>query len=404
MRLLLLLLFTFSFIQSSKPQANVCDYFNFDNGKYDVGYHVETVYDNARTFGGKINYFGKTLDNNNRQIKIHLWYPTANNSPNKAITIREYIEESALGLDHIPNESDKYEKLNKYINDLYMRDIDPNSVEKFIELSTNAFLDLALPKEKFPLIIYAPSINSDPFENFIIIEFLVSYGYVVVSASSIGFNTPEVSRDTIGAITQIEDLEFLLNECWNYDFIDKDNILTLGFSWGGMTSVLLAMKNRNIKGIVSFDGALGFDENFTIGLNCPFYKSTNLTASFLEFVSANDNSNSNFFDFIDYADASLVKVNNIKHKDFTSDAILKKVCFGLEPDKSKCKYLCNFYSELAKTTLSFFNQVIEHQNNYLIYNDWMRDVSEQVEIIHKKKISFQPTEQEFLAKNITSSN
>lgn len=124
---------------------------------------------------------------------MHIWYPAQITESDTLVTYKKYIVESAVNTTGgTPNIEDIEETLSRYREQLLSSDIDSNLVENFLETRTKAYWDTQFVQEKFPLIICAPSINSNPYENIVLIEYLVSYGYVVVSSPSIGNGSLEL--------------------------------------------------------------------------------------------------------------------------------------------------------------------------------------------------------------------
>jgi len=374
--------------------------FNIKTGPYSIGYLKEIHIVNSRTFKRKWDYYRNRNLQNNRQIQMHIWYPAQIAESDTLVTYKKYIVESAVNTTGgKPNIEDIEETLSRYREQLLSIDIDSNLIENFLETRTKAYWDTQFVQEKFPLIIYAPSINSNPYENIVLIEYLVSNGYVVVSGPSIGNGSLEVKRDMAGAETQVRDLEYLLRESWDLPFVDNTHILTIGYSWGGMANILLALQNSNIEGVVSLDGAMGFEEYYEIGRSFSCFNPNNMAASYLSFFPSSEIRTRLFFDFLKYSDATLLKVNGIVHKDFSSDAILKKVFFQVGSGTKDTAYLCQFYSKMCETILSFCNDIIksgvEKQKTDMTIS--LSSMESDFKIESKRKLPLPPTEREFLS-------
>jgi hypothetical protein len=82
-------------------------------------------------------------------------------------------------------------------------------------------------------------------------------------------------------------------------------------------------------------------------------------------------------------------------KDFSSDAILKKVFFQVGRGTKDTAYLCKFYSKMCETILHFFNEIIspgvEKQSTGLTIS--MSSTGNDIKIESKQKLSLPPTEQ-----------
>jgi len=262
-------------------------------GRYSVGYKVIPMVDNSRSFSKKLSYSGVADTNTNRPVQYHIWYPAMANPGDTPMTYAEYI-----GSTFIPKERSM---VNDYLRQVMLRDYkaemtergaDESLLEIILSSRTHAYMNIPGFPGKFPLIIYAPSINSNPYENSLLIEFLVSHGYMVVSSPGFGLHSFEVTRDMRGLMAQFGDLMFLLAQSWDNPMVDHTRIGTIGFSWGGLSNILLAMDNYNIDAVVSLDGAGSIADYLNLLKQMPQYHVNNMTAAYLQFVPAGQKRNS----------------------------------------------------------------------------------------------------------------
>jgi len=386
-------------VSAVKAQQVSIPYPELNHGPYKAGYRVVSLYDNSRSFGRKSELQEKKGNSKNRIIKMHIWYPALDSSIGTPIMYRKYIEESNL-----VHKSDSLfstasiEALNSYREYLLSRGSDTLSAVRILALPTKAYWNAENAPGIFPLVLYAPSINSSPFENSVLFEFLVSHGFVVASSPCIGHFDTEVSRDMLGAEAQLQDMEFLLSKCWDLKYVDNGHILIIGYSWGGMTGTLLACKNRNIKGVVSLDGAMGFDEYYNIGRSFSVFNANNITIPYLWFVPASEKRTTLLYDFIKYGDLTMVKVNNIRHADFSSDRLIRKAVLKSENETS-ISYSSGSYSTLCNTILSFVADITRNDIlNYAVNGQMIKRLfGENAEVHEKKKLPAPPSESEFIS-------
>ena len=64
-------------------------------------------------------------------------------------------------------------------------------------------------------------------------------------------------------LTEMDDLETIIEEVKKWDFIDTDNIILMGSSQGGAISALISAEREDIKGTVLLYPALGIPEVVT---------------------------------------------------------------------------------------------------------------------------------------------
>jgi hypothetical protein len=115
----------------------------------------------------------------------------------------------------------------------------------------------AVPKQgKFPVVIYAPSLNGDVFENADMAEYLASHGYIVIASPSLGKQAREVTFDLEHAELQAADIRFLIDFASTLPQSDMTRVTAMGFSFGGLSNVLAAGMDKRIKALVCLDGSL----------------------------------------------------------------------------------------------------------------------------------------------------
>lgn len=117
----------------------------------------------------------------------------------------------------------------------------------------------AVPKAgKYPVVIYAPSINNTTFENADIAEYLASHGYIVIAAPTIGETGRWIKKDLKHAELQVADIRFLIDHARTLPQADMTRVAVAGFSWGGLSNVLAAAKDERFKALVCMDGAVRY--------------------------------------------------------------------------------------------------------------------------------------------------
>lgn len=111
---------------------------------------------------------------------------------------------------------------------------------------------------KFPVVVYAPSLSSNVFENAEIMEFLASHGYIVIASPALGVKTRGQRSDLEHAEAQAADIRFLVDFARTLPNADASRVTAMGFSWGGLSNVLAAAKDERIKALVCLDGSVRY--------------------------------------------------------------------------------------------------------------------------------------------------
>jgi dienelactone hydrolase len=135
---------------------------------------------------------------------------------------------------------------------------DTDLIEQDLNQPTFAWKHVPHRDGSFPLLIYIPSISGSPFQNYILIEYLVSHGYIVASFPSVGANSRTMTLDRSGVEAQIDDLRFVLKKMHDIPNLNFDKIGLIGFSLGGFTNVVHVQSNRDIDAVVSIDGSIAY--------------------------------------------------------------------------------------------------------------------------------------------------
>lgn len=221
------------------------DKISLENGKYSVGFRHYTTLDSTRTYSRAMDFTNKKMA---RPISISLWYPAEQIADGKEpLQVLDYLEilKEEEEWEHLPNE--------QILNWFYYRNTPAN--QKHLAEKTTAYAKVEPAKGKFPVIVYAPSFQASSIENFALCEYLASHGFVVISSLSRGTKTRWFSNNNAKEMeTQARDMEFLLKEAGKLSMADYDKIALMGFSFGGLSNIIVQNRNDNIKAIVSLDG------------------------------------------------------------------------------------------------------------------------------------------------------
>lgn len=246
------------------PAGNAQSGIELETGPYEIGYQTFLLEDTTRTFaveGNKIN----------RPIQVHLWYPSRKSVRNP-VTLNDYV-----GFENSrPEKTESEREVNKLHRALYERIISWGAGREDLEAALKrnylAVKDGAYHAGRFPLVIYAPSFNSTPFENIELLEHLAGRGYVVISSPSIGPQELEMEMDVPGFEAQMKDILFLLDFALTLENVDEDKVAAAGFSWGGGASVLAEIHDDRIDAVVDIDGSTRYPRGYSILSRSQYYE------------------------------------------------------------------------------------------------------------------------------------
>ncbi len=234
--------------------------FKFSNtpGIHGVGVRYVKQYDRTRSFMPKRNVLANVFskeENRGRPIQTVVWYPSEKGG--QSIKYDEYLQLAGWETDFERSPKEQARSVDAWLE--MVTDGKRNGqVESERRKPMWAVRD-AVPKAgRFPVVIYAASINNTAFENADIAEFLASHGYIVIAAPTVGLTGRSIKKDLMHAELQAADIRFLIDYARTLPQADMTRVAAAGFSWGGLSNVLAATKDGRIKALVCIDGAVRY--------------------------------------------------------------------------------------------------------------------------------------------------
>ncbi len=216
-------------------------------GIYAVGLKVIEQYDASRVFETAITEDAKLpAAEGPRPLQTLVWFP-AEPSSGKLMTLADYAvlvkTETSFG-----------------------RPVEGGAPQAFVEqymrgVSTVpawAARDAAMLGDRFPVVIYAPSLNSPATENIELCEYLASYGFVVIATPSMGAKSRNMTIDTVGANAEARDISYLIDFAKTLPDTNMEKVAVIGYSWGGMSALFAAARDKRIGVLISLDGSFRY--------------------------------------------------------------------------------------------------------------------------------------------------
>jgi dienelactone hydrolase len=322
---------------------------NLDKGNYKVGFRVFLYYDSTRTIKNPKGY---------RPVQISYWYPAQVYGFKKLMTYKDYFLLSAEETSNAVSEAYKGSAFNNYQELLSQNGISKKAIDYWFNSKMLAYRDANELKGKFPLVIVAQGNFHSAHHQAFLCEFIASNGFIVVTTPSqtrITGQMTDNSQAIESANNQVRDMEFAISSLKNYKNIDFNDIALIGHSFGGRSILLLQMKDKNVKCLISLDGGLGLntavDDIKKSGvydpskMNVPLLHFYEDTESFIkpDFSLINNFSNSARF---------LIKINDMHHFYFSSFGLVSGTIKGFHPLSKnlaeKYKMICDFTRDYLK--------------------------------------------------------
>ncbi len=211
-------------------------------GRYPVGMKVVDQYDRSRTYSANAPS-RTTAGDETRPLQTLIWYPSLK-SPVKPMTVGDYVRLADTEM-HF-NAPDKKENRWRTL------------LKTSLDTPLWAVQDAQVTKERYPVLIYAPSDSSVSWENADLCEFLASHGYVVLASPSMGVSTRDMTDDLDGINAQARDISFLITYAQTLPNTDLSEVAVVSWSWGGASSLFAAARDPRIDALVSMDGSMRY--------------------------------------------------------------------------------------------------------------------------------------------------
>jgi dienelactone hydrolase len=296
-------------------------------GPYAVGFTTATVVDATRTIAAPKDYLGRPHPGyGQRPVHVAIWQPAESATSGVAMSYGDYLP--LLAWDTAPQaEGAARRQVDEW---QYIQAVtplagppDPAAMERLLGERVWARRDARPAPGRFPVLVYAPGMGYPAFDNSVLFEYLASHGYVVVASPSIGPTAGRMPGSGAGLEAQARDLEFLVGYVQTLPQADPERIGTAGFSWGGLSSVLLALRNARVRAVVSLDGVIRETGSLALARTFPDFRPERLRVPMLVFTPTADRATPDFadesaLDQVRFAELTRAAVPGSDHHDFGS--------------------------------------------------------------------------------------
>lgn len=307
--------------------AGAASSFSFPNppGPFAVGFKVVHQYDQARAWRGEIDpVSGKRNEGEQaRPVQTLVWYPaTASGTP---MVFADYLRLIGSEDDFGRTEAQARAAADIVVRNEYLAESGPEQGKAALADPMRARAGAAAATGNFPVVIYAPSISAPAAENADLCEYLASHGYIVLASPSVGARGRQMRSDLEGAETQAADIAFLVRYAHTLQHADPRRLAVAGYSWGGLSNVLAAARDRRIRALVNLDGSVRHYPELVAAakylvparLNVPMLYVSGRPLS-IEQLAARGKPVSNFLNEIKYADLYKLTMYPMEHFAFSS--------------------------------------------------------------------------------------
>jgi len=231
-----------------------------------------------------------------------------------------------------------------------------------MSVNMTAIANAPVADGQFPLIIYCPNLMGSYSENALLCEYLAGHGYVVASTHSVGSRVgpPVTSQGDLE--TLLSDREFILANTRNLPFVDKNKLGVMGMGFGGLESLLMAMRNPDVDAVVSLQGIMIYSTNFEFIKQSPYYAIGNLSVPLLQIYSPGaENLDLSLIESLKYSTRYSARFKKIEDRDFSSYRLISSMVPGIDVENLADKKAG--YEIISHQVLEFFNAYLKKDDN-----------------------------------------
>ncbi len=289
---------------------------DLESGSYPVGYRIEHLHDSNRSF--------PVGSENDRPIQISLWYPASGVDGHSLITLKDYFLSAATEIDFSePDDARRAQHLEEVREAALGAGADSTRFDHLLALETTAYRDASAASGPFPLVIFVPGFGAPAFQNTVACEYLASNGFVVASFPSVGRDSREMTNDESGVTAQVRDIQFVIDAVRDLAPVDPERVGLIGYSWGGLTTTLSAMRGAEIAALVAIDSTLMVKKGHALARTLHGYDPESLRMPVMLMIAAAQEWKERDVSFFDELSGSavLVRFHDFKHGDFASTII-----------------------------------------------------------------------------------
>ncbi|MBN2383496.1 tetratricopeptide repeat protein [bacterium] len=222
-------------------------------GPYQVGFKLQEMSDPSRSYpnnaGGELTA---------RRIRMYRWYPAAVSEQDKTrMTLRDYAMLAADDFGLMPPSGLAGDDELPPLPIPLEKGLDSRHVKELLQQPVAAIHDAPELVGQFPIVLIGQGLYYEaPFAQYALAEILAGQGYVVVTCPLMGSHYRLVNLNAADLETQVRDLEFCLGAVRSNSNVNPDRIGIVGFDLGGMAGLIMAMRQPEIKALVTLEAGI----------------------------------------------------------------------------------------------------------------------------------------------------
>ena len=326
-------------------------------GPFTPGFRVLERYDRARPFRFATTLTGAPRTGERaRPMQISVWYPAQNGGAR--MTFSDYLglvaSQTKFGA---LTDAEKSFGEQQFYSFPEIRALTPEQRTAWKSMETLAVRDAKpVANRQFPLIVW--SLHS-PALSHVTPEYLASHGYVVVTLPRLGqtLGAPGDDLDANDFDMKLRDIDFLLTEMTTFAPADMTRIGAVGFSAGGRWMTALAMRNPDVRAVVSLDSVMLFNDGVgRAWAGMPFYDLERVRVPVLHMIRSEwvPREDRTIWERMRYADRTYLEFTDsaLEHLDFQSSGYAAVVAGGRQ---EKARAVTQAFHDFNRLTRAFLD-------------------------------------------------
>ncbi len=354
-------------------------------GPYAVGHEKMLTIDPSRTYDFTLGDSTVEMQNKpaGRPILLNIYYPVKTSKGGKKISIRDLWQFSGdHSIQHFLKsfENYEYEMAKMYAMDENLSVTDcGGDTSKHTALLSTIMKDYASQvlyakdgleplNDHLPVIIYHQGLGGTFDENILLLEYLASNGFLVLSSSFVN----SVSSWSLGVgdtDASLQDIDFIVDLVKSKLSKSKQLFLT-GHSFGANTIFSYPVIGKHqVTGIAPLDSDYGYGYYYHMqkSQQPDLKKQTNYVGLPI-FAAGRSEAHFRMIDLLDKSQRHFLKINNFKHNDFCAQTIIGAAhCYPYVKDKEHIEWITGCYSEFCAQLLIFFLSTTENMEKAIAF-------------------------------------
>ncbi len=349
-------------------------------GKYDVGFKVIEKYDYTRPVKLKHDYKGNFQSGVRwRPLQISIWYP-AKGTGSARVLLQDYysLTLTETNFDRVLSKNDIQKELRKKfsakLKSYHLAKADSAGREKILNIKTSAVKNAPAAEGSFPLIIVTQNNGDSPFNQSLIAEYLTSHGFIVASTISATIISPQ--GDFVE--NEAKDIEFVINQMYEFPNVDKDKLALYTVGLGGMSGGKVLFRNTEVDAFISVESGFATPQGVQGIKTAPEYAfAKNRSVPLMHMYRVRkDPADFTIMNSYKYSDKYMIEMKELRHFNFSTIGMVASLYpdyvsdaqWILGGDKAKTghkvvgEYVLNFlnkYLRNNKDALDFLDNAIK---------------------------------------------